>query len=92
MCHTGRLRGRRATFREESSRFEETELASGTADLSPGDGDVWVICDPEDPDFGKSMDLRGQSYSLGDYGLADRARRPLITVPSLLSDSIVHRG
>ena len=51
---------------------------------------------PEDPDFGKCMDLRGQSHSLGDYGLADRAegkfvavkRHPLITIPSLLSDSI----
>ena len=54
------------------------------------------ICDPEDPDFGKCIDLRVQSYSFGDYGLADRAkgkfvavkRRPLIKVPSLLSDSI----
>ena len=42
------------------------------------------------------MDLRGQSSSLEDDGLADRAtgnfvvvkRRPLITVPSLLTDSI----
>ena len=60
-----------------------------------GEGNVWVVCNPEDPDFGKSVDLRGQSYSLGEHGMADRAfgdfvvgkRRPLITVPSLLSDS-----
>ena len=78
------------------SAFEGTELESGATDLSPGDGNTWVFSDPEDPDFGKSMDLRGQSYSPGNYGLADRAkgnfvavkRRPLITVPSLLFESI----
>ena len=51
----------------DRSAFEGTELVSGTGDLSPGGGNVWNICDPEDPDCGKSMDLRGQSY------LADRA-------------------
>ena len=71
------------------------DFALGAVDLSPGDGNVWVVCDPEDPDFGKSMDLRGMSYASGDCGLADRTkgnfsvvkRRPLSTVPSLLSDS-----
>ena len=105
-----RLRSRRATFRDETLPLVDT--ADEVREQGPpGEfdrtriwhrqpftwvGNVWVICDPEDPDFGKSMDLRGQSFSLGDYGLAGRAegefvavkRRPLITVPSLLSDSI----
>ena len=80
----------------DHSAFEGAELVSGATDLSPGDGNIWAFCDPEDPDFEKSMDLRGQSYSLGNFWLADRAkgsfvavkRRPLTTVPSLLCDSI----
>ena len=75
---------------------EGMDFAPGAVDLSPGDGNVWVVCDPEDPDFGKNMDLRGMSCASGDYGLADRTkgnfsvvkRRPLSTVPYLLSDSI----
>ena len=47
------------------SRFEGTAFASGTTDLSPGNVNVWVICDWEDPDFGQSVDLHGQSCSLG---------------------------
>ena len=78
------------------SAFERTELVSGAADLSFGDGNVCVFCDLEDPDVGKSMDLRGQSYSPGNHGLADRTegkfvavkRRPLSTVSFLQSDSI----
>ena len=104
-----RLRGRRATVRGETLPVVETAprkslISQGTmgrsSHLAPptllGEGNVWVVCNPEEPDFGKSMDLGGQSHSLGEYGLADRAngnfvvvkRRPLITVPSLLSDSI----
>ena len=49
-----RLRGMRATVREEI-------LPPGAIELSLGDGSVWVDCDPEDPDFGKSIDLRGMS-------------------------------
>ena len=39
----------------DHSAFEGTELVSGATDLSLGDGNIWVFCDPEDPDFGKSM-------------------------------------
>ena len=44
-----------------------------------------MVCDPEDPDFGKIMKLDGRSSLSGDYGLADRS---LTTLPSLLSDSV----
>ena len=47
----------------EVSGNERTEVAT----------DVWVVCDPEDPDFGKVMDLDGRSSVFGDYGLADRS-------------------
>ena len=55
-----------------------------------------MVCDPEDPNFGKSMDLRGLLNASGNYGLADSSygnfsvikRRLLNTVPSLLSESI----
>ena len=57
---------------------------------------MWVVCDPEDPEFGKLMEFGGRSSVSGDYGLANRnsgffsvvKRRPLTTLPSLLSDSI----
>ena len=63
---------------------------------SPGDGDFWVFCDPEDSDFGKSMDLHGLSCSTENHEFANRAKgnfmavnwHPLITVPALLYDSI----
>ena len=80
----------------EPSGNEGMEFALGVVDLSTEDENVWVVCDPEDPNFGKSMGLRALSYASGNYGLADRTegnfsvvkRRPLNTVPSLLSDSI----
>ena len=33
---------------------------------------MWVVCDSEDPEFGKVMELDGRSSVSGDYGLADR--------------------
>ena len=81
----------------EHSALEGTEVVSGATDLFPVvDGSIRVFCDLENPDFGRNMDLRGQSYSPRNYGLADPVkdnfaavkRRPLITVPSLLLDSI----
>ena len=42
----------------DPSGNEGMDFAPGAVDLSPEDGNVWVVCDPEDPDFGKSMDLR----------------------------------
>ena len=70
----------------DHSAFEGTELVSRATDLSPGDGNIWIFCDPEDPDSGKSMELRGQSYSLGNYGLAD------CTKGNLVAASIAYRG
>ena len=80
----------------EFSGNEQTEVATDKVDFSPGAGYVWVVCDPEDPEFAKIMELGGRSSVSGDYGLADRnsgffsvvKRRPLTTLPSLLSDSI----
>ena len=43
----------------EPSGKEGMDFAPGAVDLSPGMENVWVICDPEDPDFGQSIDLRG---------------------------------
>ena len=48
----------------DCSGTDWTELAPGATDLSPEDGNVWLICDLEDPAFGNTMDLRGQSFSL----------------------------
>ena len=90
-----RLRGRRATVREEIfpvvglgdvlhedlllEEFEPSgnggmDFAPGAVDLCPRDGNVWLVCDPEHPDFGKSMDLQGMSYASGDNGLEDRTK------------------
>ena len=71
------------------------DFGPGTVDLSPGDGNVWVVCDPEDPDFGKSIDLRGISRvgrlsaggsHKGHFSVVKRC--PLNTVRSLLSGSV----
>ena len=80
----------------ECSGNDGTEVANDEVDFSPCGGNVWVVCDPEDPDFGKIMELDGRSSVSGDYGLAERSngffsavkRRSLTTLPSLLSDSI----
>ena len=80
----------------EFSGHERTEVATDRVDFSFGGVYVWMVCDPEDADFGKIMELDGRSSVSGDYGLADRSngffsvlkRHPLTTLPSLLSDSI----
>ena len=33
---------------------------------------MWVVCDLEDPEFGKIMELDGPSSVSRDYGLANR--------------------
>ena len=74
---------------------EQTEVATDKVDFSPGGEYVWVGCDPEDPEFGKTMELDGRSSVSGDYGLADRNNVFFLSreatppdLPSLLSDSI----
>ena len=71
----------------EFSGNEQTEVATDKVDFSPGGGYVWVVCDPEDPELGKIMELDGRSSVSGDSGLADRNNCffSLTTWPSLLS-------
>ena len=64
------------------------EVATDRIDFSPGGGKVSVVCDPEGPDFGKVMELDGWCSVSRDCGLTERKRRPMTTLPSLLSDSI----
>ena len=56
----------------EFSGNERTEVATNRVDFSPVVFCVWVVCDPEDPEFGKIMELDGRSCVSGDCGLADR--------------------
>ena len=51
----------------EFSGNKRTEVATDKVDFSPGGGFVWVVCDPEDPEFGKIMKLDGRSSVSGDW-------------------------